>query len=381
MIACLALPDLQLKKQWDGLPPTTYTLDFDEGMTFYARGDMQGNISVRRIVKLREEDGDDMEVASLTGQGVPASLRFSPDARFLAVFAGTKLRLWEFAADRSFDMADVKSFSFGSQGRQLAIVHNDATTVSLHDVGSRKEVFRSQPGRDIAKVAFHPNLQMLALATDKQVLLYDLKEKQNIEQIPHPGAVCCLSWAHNGRVLATGCEDRQIRVFEVGIKAKSQGGTDAGQLKGVHLLSQIVGHGTQGMKVMLNRDGSIVASSNWADNLRLWDAHAGQPLLMPLAEAGLFRFAARDDLLLSGRSLCSATTANPAERRRSNNDMTSAILSWNKIARAFGCALNSARRSASTASARFFIRYSNSFRCDIHHEAHRHWLVHRTLGN
>ena len=297
VIACLALPDLQLKKQWDGLPPTTYTLDFDEGMTFYARGDMQGNISVRRIVKLREEDGDDMEVASLTGQGVPASLRFSPDARFLAVFAGTNLRLWEFAADRSFDMADVKSFSFGSQGRQLAIVHNDATTVSLHDVGSRKEVFRSQPGRDIAKVAFHPNLQMLALATDKQVLLYDLKEKQNIEQIPHPGAVCCLSWAHNGRVLATGCEDRQIRVFEVGIKAKSQGGTDAGQLKGVHLLSQIVGHGTQGMKVMLNRDGSIVASSNWADNLRLWDAHAGQPLLMPLAEAGLFRFAARDDLL------------------------------------------------------------------------------------
>ena len=81
MIACLALPDLDGCGNGTAFPPETYGLDFDESMTLYARGDMHGNVIVRRMLR-RLSDArvvhDDGEAASIRGEGKPVQLSLAP---------------------------------------------------------------------------------------------------------------------------------------------------------------------------------------------------------------------------------------------------------------------------------------------------------------
>ena len=208
--------------------------------------------------------------------------------------------MFELAADKivSLDVpANVPSHSFGPQARTLAILHGDGLTISVYDTKENVEVHKSVQDKAIVQLAFHPHLDVLALAGDKEAILFDWKNRTIIERIPHPDKVMSLSWSPNGRVLATGCADKFLRTFEVGVNARKHLAGDAERLRGIRPLSQVFNHSIVGMKIMLNRDGTVLAGTNSFKNLRLWDARNGQPLVMPLAEGGHFRFAANDDLL------------------------------------------------------------------------------------
>jgi hypothetical protein len=69
-IAALALPDVHLEKQWDGWPEGSCHLAFDDQLERYARSDLKGNITVRRLA-------DDAEVARRPGDGDMVPLGFS----------------------------------------------------------------------------------------------------------------------------------------------------------------------------------------------------------------------------------------------------------------------------------------------------------------
>src|SRR6185503_183697 len=89
-IDCLALPDLRIAKEWNGHPPGTTMLTFDETFTHYTRSDTNGEISVRRVE-------DDQEIAQLPASGKAAwLLRFSPNGEFLAARYDTgHLNVWD----------------------------------------------------------------------------------------------------------------------------------------------------------------------------------------------------------------------------------------------------------------------------------------------
>src|SRR5262249_50346515 len=72
VIACLALPDAQVVKEWDGGPAASAALDLDADLELCARVDGGGNVSVRRL-------GPDKELCHFVsglGNGWP---RLSPD--------------------------------------------------------------------------------------------------------------------------------------------------------------------------------------------------------------------------------------------------------------------------------------------------------------
>jgi hypothetical protein len=48
-IACLALPDLRIAKEWTGWPAGSGPVDFDGRLEHYARTDAQGAVSIRRV--------------------------------------------------------------------------------------------------------------------------------------------------------------------------------------------------------------------------------------------------------------------------------------------------------------------------------------------
>ena len=70
-VAALALPDQHVFKEWRGFPEGSSSLDFDSLLQRYARGDRQGNISVRRL-------DDDEELARLEGRGQRGKSTGSP---------------------------------------------------------------------------------------------------------------------------------------------------------------------------------------------------------------------------------------------------------------------------------------------------------------
>src|SRR5262249_3024634 len=77
-IACLALPDARLVRDWEGLPEGTVAFDLDGTGRCYARTSHSGDVSVLRL-------DDDTEIAQLKGLGKKVQPFFSPDGKVLAL--------------------------------------------------------------------------------------------------------------------------------------------------------------------------------------------------------------------------------------------------------------------------------------------------------
>src|SRR5262249_55725741 len=92
-IAALALPDLEVVKEWYGSPPDNNGFAFDARFERYARADLKGNVSVRWVA-------DDREIVRLPCSGQVPEVQLSDDGRLLAVCdsgqlaAGPRVRVW-----------------------------------------------------------------------------------------------------------------------------------------------------------------------------------------------------------------------------------------------------------------------------------------------
>jgi serine/threonine protein kinase len=88
-IACLALLDLRVAKEWDGFPNGSWQVHFAGTLERYARVDRQGAVSVRRVA-------DDAEIYHLSGMGPGESgAILSPDGNFLGQHLGHRFKLWK----------------------------------------------------------------------------------------------------------------------------------------------------------------------------------------------------------------------------------------------------------------------------------------------
>src|SRR5262249_33185558 len=78
-VACLALPDARVVKEWVGWPAGTVTVDFDDTLEHYARSDKKGMISFRRVV-------DDAEICALKAVHLQQSNLFFRNTLGLAYY-------------------------------------------------------------------------------------------------------------------------------------------------------------------------------------------------------------------------------------------------------------------------------------------------------
>jgi hypothetical protein len=159
-IACLALPDLHLAKQWPG-NPHIHEPGFDPQLQRYARIDAD-RITVRQVA-------DDRELFSLPSPGVSDYSVFSGDGRFLAVpYTRTKrgpyLHLWDLNSSQivlEVPGNEHRNFAFSPDSRRVAVPQAGAG-VALYELESGKEVRRLGKGADLGWVAFHPREPLLA---------------------------------------------------------------------------------------------------------------------------------------------------------------------------------------------------------------------------
>jgi hypothetical protein len=197
-IACLALPDLRLAKQWPGWPAGSDHVDFDGKLEHYARVDKQGAVSIRRVA-------DDKQIASLPGSGSETFPLFSRDGKFLAVWSSVSLNVWKLGGQEPVlvvnqPAADSYGIDFSPDSRQCAIGHANGS-ISLYDLSSGQPP-RQLPGSERAAFfAFDPKGRRLAVACGKSVEIRDLDTGKAVA-LPQPVPAYNLAWHSDGKTLA-----------------------------------------------------------------------------------------------------------------------------------------------------------------------------------
>jgi WD40 repeat protein/predicted Ser/Thr protein kinase len=203
------------------------------------------------------------------------AVAWSPDGQQLcSAGADRTIRVWDprSAAPRSViwgHRASVTSLAYLPDSARVATGSADET-VRIWDIATGQELrnFKGHTG-DVAGVAVSPDGHDIASAGDTAVKVWDPTSPARPRTLRSPsvltygGTVDCVAFSPDGRRLASGHNDRAVRVWDR-------------QSDGPPRL--LTGHDMPVKNVAFSPDGRTIASSSQT-GLRLWDAATGQPRL------------------------------------------------------------------------------------------------------
>jgi WD40 repeat protein len=280
-IACLLLPDFDVEKEWkDGWPVGSCGLAFDPALERYARGDKDGNVSIRRVA-------NDRELLSLPGAGGLSEyggLAFSPDGRFLhqccQTSRGWRSRLWKLDGLKPVALLDDghNGFSFRSDSCECAACYPDGS-LRIFETASGKELRRWQidlTGQLIG-LSWNPRRPLLVAWSRQRMRILNAQTGRVEWQVPVTGEVSWVDWHPEGCLLAVSdTRDLKIRLWD----------TDTRQL----VLAPLEGHKNQGIVLRFDPSGERLLSTDWSGVWRLWDVQTGRQLLAPSANGTCLQF-------------------------------------------------------------------------------------------
>jgi WD40 repeat protein len=283
-IAALLLPDIEVAREWDGWPTGSSGFAIDNTFERYARGDKDGNVSVRRL-------RDDVELLRLPGTGVALheyqGIRFSPDGRYLHLQwqVGPELlsRLWKLDGPQPVVVLEGNhsGYAFRPDSRQLVVGHMDGS-IGLCDPVTGQELRRLSAGAAVARqLVWHPTLPRLAVASNSAWRVVDLESGEVLLEHPLSAHFPWLDWHPDGRLLAV-ADDETISVWD----------TQADRLS-----RRLQGHRAAGIVVRFDRAGDRLVSNDWSAVLRVWDVNTGRQLLTHPALRACLQFSTDDGLL------------------------------------------------------------------------------------
>jgi WD40 repeat protein len=293
-IACMALPDLRLARQWDYGIPRCYGLAFDADLERYAFSDQQGAISIRRFADNREL----LRLPGGHGGGVPAwVLQFSPDHRFLAarchpLNGDTKtILVWDIGKATATGEAPANPLRFTGQfwdfhpdSRRLAASCPD-NSLRLYDLFGKeppRELSRDEP---IRRLAFDPEGRRLAAARNSAliesgerfypIVVHDVETGKLLLRLRCPAEVREMAWDEDGRRLAGAALDGNVYLW---------------QPPSERPVKTLIGHENSVSNVAFHPGGELLVSIGWDGVGRLWNAETGRQLLSSPAADTPLRF-------------------------------------------------------------------------------------------
>jgi WD40 repeat protein len=271
-ITCLALADLHVVQHWRDEQGWDTHLTLDADLERYVcRLGSQGDLSVRRRADRRE-------VFRLPGPGREVSdiiyPRFSADDRFFGVTygfpdGGRRWALWELrdghTARQVLAVDGATFFAFSPDSRRVAVSLPDGW-VRLHDLAGGGER-RLGPDLRALHMAFSPDGRQLALVllrNNTAVEVLDVQTNAVVAWFPNPAEVHALAWSPDGRLLAAGCDDRNVHVWDVPRRQEQ---------------AVLEGHQKQVWSVCFHPSGNLLASWAGDSTTRLWDPVSGRCLV------------------------------------------------------------------------------------------------------
>jgi WD40 repeat protein len=290
--AAMALVQLKNPRVWNGYPLGSKGIGFNSNLERYARGDAQGNISIRRIE-------DDEELMHVPGFGSdPWVLRFSPDDRYLAAKYGYDHQLYVW--DLSRPGVDAKylgktcesAFDFDPNSQVLAVGRCDGSgSIDIFDLESASSMPTKRLKQALACwrdclqfVAFRPDGQQLAVSGLNQpaVQVLELNQDKAVLSVSIPRGVIGIAWNADGGLLAAAAADHRIYVWDV---------ANLRQDSNPPPLQVLTGHEAEVRQVAFSAANNLLASTANDETVRIWEPIRGKELIR-IAGASPMQFSA-----------------------------------------------------------------------------------------
>jgi WD40 repeat protein/tRNA A-37 threonylcarbamoyl transferase component Bud32 len=278
VIACLALTDLEeVGRVHEAYPPGTAYIAEDLCRQRYALADRAGVIRICRFSDRQET------MPSLPGLSPVGLILFSPDGRFLLQQAlpqadrGAPFRVWDLSGSQGrlvvqdSTAGTVAAAAFRPDGVQLAVRTADGS-VGILDTASGDVQHRLPAGsaRDGA-LALHPDRPWLALVDGTTVRVINVADGRDIARLAHPGAVESVDWHPGGRLLAVGCRDGWVHLWDA---------------MDTQRIWSRAGHRTAITGVSFHPSAPVLTSCDEGRRMRLWDARSGAEILAGTGNVG-----------------------------------------------------------------------------------------------
>ncbi len=307
-VAALCLPDLVVAQRWPGAPQGCRAVAFTPLLDIYARCDLDGNISVRRV-------GDDRELAAFrTGHRVGdySGLEFSPDGRYLCAAtydeaAGSRLFRIDVTPPTTILDDHYFALAFSPDSRRF-VANYRGNEYRLCELPSGKALKRFRfPGKtdDRAFIYWNPRKPQIAIARRAGWQIADLETGEQQAECPVPALVGMLAWHPDGRHLAVGTEKPPgVEIYDTVTR---------------HIVARrCSGIQKQGVVPTFNHAGDLLVTNDWTGIRRLWDPASGTELLHMAADDAHFFLFSLDDrkaaVTIEGRDLQILRIAMGAER-------------------------------------------------------------------
>jgi WD40 repeat protein len=203
------------------------------------------------------------------------SMSLSEDGRWLLTGSISRIRLWDLSVSKLEDGGrnlrhphekDISVVAIGPKGRFGLSASVDAIVVLWSFAEGGKSTRLRQHDQPVDAAAFSPDGRWLATGSqDKTIRLYDLEaehpEETSVALVGHEQRVGVVAFSRDSRVLVSGSGDGTLRVWTL----------RATDLEATARTSEVWrGHDGLLSDLVIARDGRIVASGSYDGSARIW---------------------------------------------------------------------------------------------------------------
>ena len=246
------------------------------------------------------------EVAALANQKEEINgICFSPDGERLASASANNVQLWDVGTGKLLTTLNghfggVSHVCFSPDGKQLATAGTDGIVKLWNMMGAGEQAILTGHQEEVGQALFSPDGQCLAscgkgdsvmlwdAVTGKQLFTLepnlhprDLKKEQAQNKSPNgfvppkPPSITFvkrIAFSADGRMLASGCFDNSVKVWDVA----------SGKLQTV-----LKGHKDYVVDACFSPDGKLLASASEDTTAKIWDLQSGQAIAtLPTGKLG-----------------------------------------------------------------------------------------------
>jgi eukaryotic-like serine/threonine-protein kinase len=268
-IACLALSDMRVEREWQAKQDPFSAVAFDANYERYAVGDSTGRISMRRI-------SDDQEFSHLPGNGQPVDfLLWSQDGQCLATLAqhaDFPLVVWDVNQPRillqlAVQILERPCIALSPDSHAIAYPQGRATqgpySLALRQLPSGQQMCELPQDQPPTVVAFGPRGDKLAVSDyhSSKAEVWEIASPTAPKPVPFPAEIRGLAWDPSGRYLAAGTADTYVYIWD---------------MNNNRISSTLAGHNAQAGFVCFSPNGDLLFSTSWDGTLLLFDPVRGQ---------------------------------------------------------------------------------------------------------